>query len=229
VYDEWTVRRLVQTDARAELEQQYWNENSDRSSYLLAGARATAPPQELLMSDLNLWLESLGLEKYREVLENHDVDLSVVSDPTEQDLEKLGLSLGHRRKFMAAAKLRAMTPSPQSTQPPPAGPPTPTVERRQVTVVFVDLVGSTALGSGLDPEDLGALLRQYREACEATIAKHVALSRNIWVMVSLCISASRRPRKTQPNAPSALALRSLKESESWRNLTDCLSSRAWEL
>jgi class 3 adenylate cyclase/ABC-type transport system involved in cytochrome c biogenesis ATPase subunit len=133
--------------------------------------QATAPPQELLMSDLKLWLESLGLEKYKEVLENHDVDLSVVSDLTEQDLEKLGLSLGHRRKFIAAAKQLVTTPSPPPSQLPQAGQ-APTVERRQVTIVFVDLVGSTELGSGLDPEDLVALLRRYREACVATIAKH---------------------------------------------------------
>jgi len=121
------------------------------------------------MSDLKLWLQSLGLEKYSEVLGNHDIDLSVVSDLTEQDLKKLGLSLGHRRKLMAAAKRVAETASPAPAQLPPAG---PAIERRQVTVVFIDLVGSTKFGRELDPEDLVILLRQYREACVATIAKH---------------------------------------------------------
>ena len=60
------------------------------------------------MSDFKLWLQSVGLEKYDEVFASHDIDLAVVPDLTEQDLEKLGLSLGHRRKFMAAAaKFRA--------------------------------------------------------------------------------------------------------------------------
>jgi class 3 adenylate cyclase len=127
------------------------------------------------MSDMTLWLQNLGLEKYDEVLSGHDIDLAVVPDLTEQDLEKLGLSLGHRRKFIAAAvKLRAVVaPSAvgaaQSQSSPQSAPP---VERRQVTVVFIDLVGSTALGSTLDPEDLIRLLRQYREACVAVISKY---------------------------------------------------------
>ncbi len=109
------------------------------------------------MSDINLWLQSLGLEKYGEVLASHDIDLTVVPHLTEQDLEKLGLSLGHRRKFIAAAaKLRAVTTSSAvaSAQGDPPLQPVPAVERRQVTIVFIDLVGSTALGRDLDPEDI---------------------------------------------------------------------------
>ena len=127
------------------------------------------------MSDFKLWLQSVGLEKYAEVFASHDIDLAVVPDLTEQDLEKLGLSLGHRRKFMAAAaKFRAAaTSSPvASAQAQPVDQLAPAVERRQLTVVFVDLVGSTALGRELDPEDLIQLLRQYRDACTAVIAKY---------------------------------------------------------
>jgi len=113
---------------------------------------------------IKLWLEGLGLEKYNEILANHDIDLAVAPDLTEQDLDQLGLSLGHRRKFLtAAAKLRsgiAFSPV-ASVQVQPQSQPTPSVERRQVTVVFIDLVGSTALGNELDPEDLIRLLRQY--------------------------------------------------------------------
>ena len=118
------------------------------------------------MSDIDIWLQSLGLEKYREVLASHDIDLTVVPDLTEQDLEKLGLSLGHRRKFItAAARLPGVAAAASTPQPTPA-------ERRQVTVVFIDLVGSTALGSQLDPEDLIRLLALYREACVAVIGKY---------------------------------------------------------
>ena len=127
------------------------------------------------MSDFKLWLQSVGLEKYGEVFASHDIDLTVVPDLTEQDLEKLGLSLGHRRKFMAAAaKFRAApTSSPvASAQAQPVDQLAPAVERRQLTVVFVDLVGSTALGTELDPEDLIQLLRQYRDACTAVIGKY---------------------------------------------------------
>jgi class 3 adenylate cyclase/ABC-type lipoprotein export system ATPase subunit len=127
------------------------------------------------MSDINLWLQSLDLEKYAEVLARHDIDLSVVPELTEQDLEKLGLSLGHRRKFLAAAAtLRPMTASSvvALAQAEPLGRPAPAIERRQLTVVFIDLVGSTALGGELDPEDLIRLLRQYRDACTAKISKY---------------------------------------------------------
>jgi len=127
------------------------------------------------MSDFRVWLQSLGLEKYCEVFASHDIDLTVAPDLTEQDLETLGLSLGHRRKFIsAAAKLRSeassSTVAPAQVQ--PDGQPATPVERRQVTVVFIDLVGSTALSSGLDPEDLIRLLRQYRDACIALIGKY---------------------------------------------------------
>jgi class 3 adenylate cyclase/tetratricopeptide (TPR) repeat protein len=129
----------------------------------------------MLMSDINLWLQSLGLEKYGEVLASHDIDLTVVPHLTERDLEKLGLSLGHRRKFIAAAvKLRPVTTSSAvaSAQGHPPLQPVPPVERRQVTIVFIDLVGSTALGRDLDPEDIIRLLRQYRDACVAAIGKY---------------------------------------------------------
>jgi len=127
------------------------------------------------MSDITPWLLSLGLEKYDEVLTSHDIDLTVVPDLTEQDLEKLGLSLGHRRKFIAAAaKFRPASNSTvtASAEVEPPGQSAPSVERRQVTVVFIDLVGSTALGGELDPEDLIRLLRQYRDACMGAISKY---------------------------------------------------------
>ena len=124
------------------------------------------------MTNLGDWLRSLGLEKYEEVFRGHDVDLAIAPDLTDQDLEKLGLSLGHRRKFItAAAKLRTGD-EPVATSArgaPPQVDPTH-LERRQVTVAFIDLVGSTALASRLDPEDMGRLLRAYREAC-ATVRR----------------------------------------------------------
>jgi class 3 adenylate cyclase/ABC-type transport system involved in cytochrome c biogenesis ATPase subunit len=127
------------------------------------------------MSDIRPWLRSLGLEKYNEVLTRHDIDLAVVPELTEQDLEELGFSLGHRRKFLAAAtKLRGTTSASAvaSAQVQPPIQPASAAERRQLTVVFIDLVGSTVLGRELDPEDLIRLLRQYREACVAAIGKY---------------------------------------------------------
>ena len=127
------------------------------------------------MPDIGLWLKRLGLEKYAEVLARHDVDLEVAPSLTEQDLEKLGLSLGHRRKFIAAAvelrtsgaratnrSAQADSPSPDATR----------IERRQVTAVFIDLVGSTALASQLDPEDMDRVLQEYRKVCAAVVSKY---------------------------------------------------------
>ena len=129
----------------------------------------------IAMPDIELWLRNIGLEKYADVFARHDIDLEVAPSLSEQDLEKLGLSLGHRRKFLAAvAKFRAG--SAQTTDhPAQADAPRPEaagVERRQVTVVFSDLVGSTALTSQLDPEDMDRLLQEYRKVCAAVVSRY---------------------------------------------------------
>ena len=127
------------------------------------------------MPDIELWLKNIGLEKYAEVFARHDIDLDVAPSLNEQDLEKLGLSLGHRRKFLAAvAKLRpggAQTTD-HPTQADAPRPEVAGVERRQVTVVFSDLVGSTALASQLDPEDMDRLLQEYRKVCAAVVSRY---------------------------------------------------------
>jgi class 3 adenylate cyclase/tetratricopeptide (TPR) repeat protein/ABC-type lipoprotein export system ATPase subunit len=133
------------------------------------------PFMGMSMSEITSWLQSLGLEKYNEILSSNDIDLAVVPDLTEQDLEKLGFSLGHRRKFIgAAAKLKREPVGPDVPARPAisGGQPQALIERRQMTVVFADLVGSTALGGDLDPEDLIDLLRSYREACVEVIGKY---------------------------------------------------------
>jgi len=127
------------------------------------------------MPEIERWLKTIGLEKYAEVFVRNDVDLDVAPNLSEQDLEKLGLSLGHRRKFLAAAaKLRvggaqttddfkrADAPRLEAAD----------VERRQVTVLFSDLVGSTALTSQLDPEDMDHLLQEYRKVCAAIVSRY---------------------------------------------------------
>ena len=125
------------------------------------------------MSEFKLWLEKMGLEKYADAFVGQDVDLSVAPDLSERDLEELGLSLGHRRKFMAAAAMLRANPAASASAPArSSGPAVPQIERRQVTVVFTDLVGSSALASELDPEDMSRLLRGYRDVCTALIGKY---------------------------------------------------------
>ena len=122
--------------------------------------------------DFEEWLASLGLERYLESLRREDVDFDSAVELTDLDLERLGFSLGHRRRFLsAAARMRDQPPEVDGNA---AVAP---VERRPVTVAFIDLVDATALAARLDPEEMQALLERYRGACAAVVARfegHVA-------------------------------------------------------
>lgn len=130
------------------------------------------------MLDLENWLKHFGLEALAGVLASNDVDLDILPDLTEADFEKLGISLGHRRKLLKAiATLHgaAVTPQAEATPEAPAtllkAAPTSEAERRQVTVLFSDIVGSTALATALDPEDMSDLIKRYQDACAGAIAR----------------------------------------------------------
>ena len=112
------------------------------------------------MDELAPLLEALGLQRYGPAFAANDVDFAALRLLSEADLKEIGLSLGHRRKLMAA--LADATP--------PAAPEPPT-ERRQLTVMFCDLVGSTALTAALDPERMERLLRDYQDVCAGEIAR----------------------------------------------------------
>src|SRR6185436_15377752 len=126
--------------------------------------------------DFEAWLASLGLERHLDALRREDVDLESAAELTDLDLERLGLSLGHRRRFLsAAARLRHRAAAAAAAEPVDAA--APPLERRPVTVAFVDLVDATALAARLDPEEMQALLDRYRGACAAVVARfegHVA-------------------------------------------------------
>jgi predicted ATPase/class 3 adenylate cyclase len=101
--------------------------------------------------------------------------MDVAADLSDEDLASLGLLLGHRRKFMAAAQAWRREGQGAGAVPQPASSPSgsaPSAERRQVTVLFSDLVGSTELSGQIDPEDMSRLLRAYRDACAAAVARH---------------------------------------------------------
>jgi class 3 adenylate cyclase/tetratricopeptide (TPR) repeat protein len=127
------------------------------------------------MPGLHDWLRQFGLETLAAVLADNDVDLDILPDLTEQDFEKLGISLGHRRKLVkAVTTLRDVSGSasaPAEQKPTSAPASSPEAERRQVTVMFSDLVGSTALATALDPEDMGRLIKRYQDACAGAIAR----------------------------------------------------------
>jgi class 3 adenylate cyclase/predicted ATPase len=132
--------------------------------------------------DVAAWLRGLGLERYEPAFRGNDVDAEIVLELTADDLIGLGVSsIGHRRKLLAAiATLRngASTRGTASLQhvPEPAAAPvlaarSTEAERRQLTVMFVDLVGSTALAGRLDPEEMREVLRAYQDAVARKIAR----------------------------------------------------------
>src|SRR5690349_20627804 len=113
------------------------------------------------------WLESLRLRNYAAAFARNGIDFAVLPDLTDQDLEKLGLLLGHRRKL-----LRAIATLDVGTRDAPKAHNEPAAERRQLTVLFADLVGTTALSTELDPEDLRRIYRSYRVASVQVVGRY---------------------------------------------------------
>ena len=118
------------------------------------------------------WLESIGLSDYAQRFAENGIDLSIVRDLTDQDLKDIGVLLGHRRKILRAiAELdHATGPKPAKTATEPRRP--DEAERRHLTVMFCDLVGSTALAARLDPEDMRALIGAYHSCIAEVIGRY---------------------------------------------------------
>ena len=118
------------------------------------------------MTDIAEWLASLDLVQYAQTFAENGVDLSVVRDLTDDDLKELGVLLGHRRKLLrAAANIAPKEPAP-AMKPETAS--RPEAERRLLSVMFCDLVGSTALTARLDPEDMRDVMATYH-SCIAEV------------------------------------------------------------
>jgi class 3 adenylate cyclase len=119
------------------------------------------------------WLKKLELEHHAQRFADNDIGVSVLPYLTDADLEKIGISLGHRRKILAEiAELSGTSSSKTETgngivepKPPDAA------ERRQVTVMFFDLVGSTALSARMDPEDLREIISAYQKCVAETVGR----------------------------------------------------------
>src|SRR5215813_12635563 len=104
------------------------------------------------MQQIADWLEKLGMSEYAQCFAENRIDFSVLADLTDQHLTNLGLPLGDRLKMLRAIReLSSAVPEPPQQREPR---PQDSAERRQVTVMFADLVGSTALSARMDPEDL---------------------------------------------------------------------------
>ena len=123
-------------------------------------------------NDIEMWLGSIGLAEYAMLFRENDLDVTLLPDLTNDDLKELGItSLGHRKQLLKAiAKLA----TDEKSDTPEAVEPTATTEaeRRQLTVMFCDLVGSTALSARYDPEDLSDIVRTYQDACAGIVSRY---------------------------------------------------------
>jgi class 3 adenylate cyclase/tetratricopeptide (TPR) repeat protein len=125
------------------------------------------------MQQIADWLKELGMSEYAQRFAENDIAFDILPDLTDQDLEELGLSLGHRRRMLKAIRelgdpalvtLQTATPaSPDSRL---------GAERRQLTVMFCDLAGSTAPSASLDPEDLRGIITAYHRCCTELVERN---------------------------------------------------------
>jgi class 3 adenylate cyclase len=121
--------------------------------------------------DVGGWLRNLGLGQYEALFRANEIDADILRELTEVDLEKLGVPLGHRKRLIRAisglAAADALAPA-ASTDPKPQD----AAERRQLTVMFCDLVGSTALSTRFDPEELREEIRAYQNAVSGVVTRY---------------------------------------------------------
>ena len=140
----------------------------------MSGVKATDPVGQTGHETLDAWLEAHQLSTLLPILRQHDVDKDILHDLTPADLVEMGLSLGDRKRLMKALGIGAE----KAGQAPPAPKPgIASAERRQITVLFCDLVGSSRLTAMLDPEESRSIIRGYRAVVAAEVERlggHVA-------------------------------------------------------
>ena len=146
----------------------------DRSSRLGEHTIVSEPGGAAM--DVGGWLRRLGLEEYEAAFRENKIDDTVLPSLTAEDLKDLGVGfVGHRRKLLdAIAALRAEASEPAPVSAPPLESDNiakDAAERRQVTVMFSDLVGSTALSARMDPEDLREVISSYQKTVAETVQR----------------------------------------------------------
>src|SRR5271155_1996263 len=120
--------------------------------------------------DVGDWLRSLRLGQHEALFRENEIDAKVLPELTDGDLEKIGVPLGHRKRLLKAiANLSAAVAPAKPTIPPPTASSRDVAERRPITVMFCDLVGSTSLAAKLDPEDWRSLVGSYLDAASAAV------------------------------------------------------------
>jgi class 3 adenylate cyclase len=151
-----------------------------------------------MVSDVSAWLEGLGFGRHGEAFTNNDIDASVLPDLTEDALKDIGVaSVGHRVRLLKAIAALDGGGLPMGAD--AKDPAQPEAERRQVTVLFCDMVGSTALSRKLDPEDLRRVMGAYQDACAAAITRydgHIAQTLGDGLTVYFGYPRARKPGRT---------------------------------
>ncbi len=120
---------------------------------------------------IDRWLQGIGLSKYSALFAENEIGLDVLPDLTDADFEKLSVPLGDRKRLLKAVVSLSERPE-EPTAPERSPAPPAEAERRQLTVMFCDLVGSTRLSSRLDPEELREVLRRYQDVVAAAVARY---------------------------------------------------------
>jgi class 3 adenylate cyclase len=130
------------------------------------------------MQQIADWLQKLGLGQYAQRFAENDIEIDVLSELTDQDFDRLGVSLGHRRRLLRAIRELSASPVTSVTESQASASASAfeatikdSAERRQVTVMFSDLVGSTALSARMDPEDLRELISAYQKCVAETVQR----------------------------------------------------------
>jgi class 3 adenylate cyclase/predicted ATPase len=138
--------------------------NSASCARRRSAAERFGNPDAAMSDEVGAWLASLGLERYATVFAENDITFAVLSDLNDQDLRELGVSLGHRKRLLKAlAEMRATSGDRLATFS------AERAERRQLTVMFADLVGSTELAVRYDVEDLREIVMAFQNSCERVV------------------------------------------------------------
>jgi class 3 adenylate cyclase len=168
--------------------------------------------------DLISWLESTGLSQYGALLTAQEIDFDVLTELTDDDLVKLGLPLGARRRLLKAIRTLNgdvdVIPQPVSdASPEPMG------ERRQLTVLFCDLVGFTELASRLDPELLQKIVHAYEDLCAAAVTRFegfVFQRLGDGIVAFFGSPSHTRTRRSAPSAPASTSSPGFRDCVSWK-------------
>ena len=121
--------------------------------------------------DIAAWLHSLGMQQYERAFRDNAIDAAILPELTADDLRDLGVNLvGHRRRLLAAIAALRSDDRPASAAPTDHPAPASAAERRQLTVMFCDLVGSTEISARHDPEDLRDVIAAYHRAVTEIVA-----------------------------------------------------------